>query len=75
MNRSKIKRTVGDHDLVDTCVKITPCLRRAFLRYSDEKGRNRNNRKSLAQGIRLAGVALMKKYGIHDPEKLSVNYQ
>ncbi|HSV43257.1 MAG TPA: hypothetical protein VLJ10_01760 [Candidatus Bathyarchaeia archaeon] len=70
-----MKKTVGEHDLVDTCIKITPCLRKIFTRYSDEKGRNRNNRKSLAHGIRLAGVALMKKYGIKEPENLSVNYQ
>jgi hypothetical protein len=73
--RSKIKKTVGDHDLVETSIKITPCLMRSFVRYSLEKGKNINNMASLAHGIRMTGVALLKKYGIATPEKLSVNYQ
>jgi hypothetical protein len=73
--KSKIKKIVGDHDLVETCIKITPCLRRSFIRYSYEKGKNSNNVASLAHGIRMAGVALLKKYGIANPRKLSVNYQ
>lgn len=73
--RSKIKKTVGEHDLVNTCIKITPCLRRIFMKYSAEKGKNRNNVISAAHGIRMAGVALMRKYGIVEPEKLSINYQ
>ena len=75
MKRSKLKRPVGDHDLYDTAVKITPFIKRQFLRYSMEKGNNINNVNSLAHGIRLAGVALAKKYGIKEPEKLCVNYQ
>lgn len=72
---SKIKLDIGDHDLVNTCVKITPFIMRQFLRYSQDKGANVNNRVSLAHGIRLAGVALAKKYGVADPENLCVNYQ
>jgi len=55
-------------------IKITPFLRRAFIRYSTEKGKNVNNVASLAHGIRLAGIDLVKKYGVVEPEKLSVNY-
>jgi hypothetical protein len=33
--RSKIKSIAGDHDLSLTCVKITPALRRIFLKYSE----------------------------------------
>ncbi|MBE3122230.1 MAG: hypothetical protein IMZ58_08510 [Thermoplasmata archaeon] len=73
--KSKIKKTVDDHDLVETCIKITPCLKRAFLRYSAEKGKNSNNMASLAHGIRMAGAALLKRYGIATPENISVNYQ
>jgi hypothetical protein len=73
--RSKISNIVGDHDLSLTCVKITPALRRIFLKYSEEKGKNINNVASVAHGIRLAGVALMKKYGVVSPELLSENYQ
>jgi hypothetical protein len=75
MKRSKIKTDVEDHDLIETCIKITPCLKRSFIRYSFEKGKNVNNRASIAHGIRMAGVALLKKYGVATPEKLSVNYQ
>lgn len=75
MNKSKIKKSIGDHDLEETCIKITPCLKRSFIRYSLEKGKNSNNRASIAHGIRMVGVALLKKYGVATPEKLSVNYQ
>ena len=73
--RSKIKKVIGDHTLVNTCVKLTPFLCRQFLKYSEDKGKNVINRASIAHGIRLAGVALSKKYGVKDPESLSVNYQ
>ena len=75
MKRSKLKRSVGDHDLYDTVIKLTPFIRRQFLRYSEDKGNNVNNVQSLAHGIRLAGVALARKYGVKEPEKLCVNYQ
>ena len=75
IKRSKIKKEKGDHDLVLTSVQITPFLKRIFVKYSEEKGRNKNNLASLAHGIRLAGVALAKKYGIKSPEKLSENYE
>lgn len=75
MKRSKIKKSIGDHDLVETSVKITPFLRRQFLRCSFEAGKNINNAVSLAHGIRIAGIELARKYGIATPEKLSENYQ
>jgi hypothetical protein len=75
MKHSKITKQIDDHDLVNTCVKITPFLARIFSRCSSEKGANVNNRVSIAHGIRLAGVALAKRYGVSDVEKLSVNYQ
>jgi hypothetical protein len=61
--------------LVETCIKITPFLKRVFKRYSCENGKNINNMASIAHGIRLAGVALARGYGIATPEKLSKNYQ
>ena len=66
---------ITDHTLIETCVKLTPFLIRQFIRYSEEKGKNKINRISLAHGIRMAGVALSKKYGVKDPEKLCDNYQ
>jgi hypothetical protein len=75
MKRSKLKKIVDEHDLYDTVIKITPFLRRQFIRYSGDKGNNVNNVRSLAHGIRLAGVALARKYGVKEPEKLCVNYQ
>jgi len=73
--RSKIKKVIKDHNLIETCIKLTPFLIRQFLRYSEEKGKNKNNQVSLAHGIRLAGVALARKYGVKNPEKLCDNYQ
>jgi len=64
-----------DHTLRITSIQTTPFLIRQFVRYSEEKGLNVNNQKSLAHGIRLAGVALAKRYGVKEPEKLSRNYQ
>jgi len=75
MNKSKIKKIISDHDLIETCIKLTPFLKRQFIRYSKEKGNNKINRTSLAHGIRLAGVALAKKYGVENPELLCDNYQ
>lgn len=72
---NKIKTTTGDHDLKLVSIKITPCLKRAFIRYSLEKGKNSNNMASVAHGIRMAGVALLKRYGIATPGNISVNYQ
>lgn len=66
---------VRDHTLRVTSIQLTPFLSRQFIRYSEEKGLNVNNQKSLAHGIRLAGIALAKHYGIKEPEKLSRNYQ
>jgi hypothetical protein len=73
--KSKMKQNIGDHDLFNECVKITPFLKRIFLRYSFEKGKNMNNVSTISHGIRLAGVALAKKYDIATVEKLSTNYQ
>jgi hypothetical protein len=70
--RSKIVR---DHDLKITSIQLTPFLVRQFLRYSEEKGGNVNNQVSLAHGIRVAGVALAKRYGVEGVESLSENYQ
>jgi hypothetical protein len=75
MVRSKIKKVITDHTLIETCIKLTPFLIRQFTRYSKEKGKNKINRVSLAHGIRLTGVALAKKYGVKEPEKLCDNYQ
>jgi hypothetical protein len=75
MKRSRLKRSVDEHDLYDTVIKITPFIKRQFLRYSEEKGKNVNNVQSLAHGIRLAGIALAKRYGVKEPDKLCINYQ
>lgn len=61
--------------MIETCVKITPFLKRLFLKCSFEAGKNINNHVSLAHGIRLAGCDLARKYGIANPERLSENYQ
>ena len=73
--KSKINKIITDHTLVETCIKLTPFLKRQFIRYSEEKGKNKINRTSLSHGIRLAGVALSKKYGVKKPELLCDNYQ
>lgn len=69
------RKIIGDHLLRVTTIQITDFLARQFIKYSQEKGNNVNNQRSLSHGIRLAGVALAKKYGVKDPEMLNENYQ
>lgn len=69
------RKIIRDHLLRVTSIQISDFLVRQFLRYSDEKGKNTNNQISLSHGIRLAGIALAKKYGVKEPELLNTNYQ